>query len=622
MKLHKGGIFKMSRNADFCGWATKYNVRCSDGRTILHGAFAAVNNKRVPLVWNHNHKSVDQVLGYADLEECDDGVKAYGYFNDTPSGRSAKSSVEHGDISSLSICANHLNERLSNVMSGDIKEVSLVIAGANPGAFIEDVAFAHGDDEGYEAIIYSGEPLLLHADDDDTDDTDDTDETPSESPKKESKKMAEEKTIQDVIDSMTDEQRNVLYALVGSAIADTQEQNNNSKGDNKEMKHNLFDDDNTSHGVLTHADKAEIIRLAKQTSVGSLQSAINLYVEEDSTLEHNFDSETMGSFFPEFKDVNPTPPELIMQDQGWVGSVINGAHKSPFSRIRTKQVDIRNAKTSNGFRGKGYVKGNEKKNLGNAKLIARTTDPQTIYVKDKLNRDDIVDITDFNIVDYQYKIMRSVLNEEVATAILIGDGREDGTEGKISEDHVRSIWKDDDLYTIHQDVDFNAVKDEIQGSDTSKHFGDNYIYAEAIVQYALYAREDYKGTGTPIFYCTPHLLNIMLLARDLNGRRIYENKSDLQAALNVSDIQTVEQFEGQTRNVVVNGVERTKKLLGIFVNMADYQLGATKGGEITTFKDFDIDFNQEKYLMETRLSGALRNVYSAIALEEDVTGNF
>ena len=311
-------------------------------------------------------------------------------------------------------------------------------------------------------------------------------------------------------------------------------------------------------------------------------------------------------------DVKPGAPELLERDQTWVGVVMNKAHKSPISRIRTRQTDARAAE----IRAKGYKKGSQKTLSANLKLLSRTTDPQTIYRKDELHRDDIIDITDFDVVEYQYGIMRRNLEEDIAMAILIGDGREDVDADKISEDHVRSIWNDDELYTIHVDVDINAAKTELQGSDTSKRFGDNYVYAEAIITAALYARERYKGSGNLDFFCTPHLLNVMLLARDLNGRRIYDSKADLAAALNVNAIYTVEQFEGKTRTVDEN---KTKKLLGLFVNMADYQIGSTKGGEITRFNQFDIDFNKEKYLLETRLSGALTKVYSAIALEEPVT---
>ena len=375
------------------------------------------------------------------------------------------------------------------------------------------------------------------------------------------------------------------------------------------MKHNVFDKEENKD-VLTHADQEDIIALAKSNNVGSLRTAMRIFAEErGDTLEHGITD--IQTLFPEYKDVKPGAPELITRDQTWIDSVLGKAHKSPISRIRTRQADARGAD----IRGKGYQKGKQKGFIGNLTLLNRTTDPQTIYVKDKLERDDIIDITDFDVVDYQYRVMRMALNEELATAVMIGDGREPGDEQKIYETHVRPIWTDDELYTIHANVDIAAAKAELQGTNTAANFGDNYVYAEAIIAAALYARENYKGSGSLDFYCTPHLLNVMLLARDLNGRRIYESKSDLAAALNVNAIHTVEQFEGKTRTDGENG---KKKLLGIFVNMADYQIGSTKGGQITNFEDFDIDFNQYKYLMETRVSGALTKIKSAIVLEEPV----
>ena len=378
------------------------------------------------------------------------------------------------------------------------------------------------------------------------------------------------------------------------------------------MKHNIFDRETKEDDmILTHSDQEQIITLAKTKGVGSLRDAISIFAEENKdTLSHGFDS--IEQLFPEYKDVYPGAPELVTRDQTWITSVLQKTHKSPISRVRTRQIDAR----GKDLRPLGYKqKGDKKKDLANVKLLSRTTDPQTIYVKDKLERDDIIDITDFDVVQYQYNIMRQLLNEEIALAIMVGDGREEGDEGKIYETHVRSIWHDDDLYTIHADVDIEAARSELQGTGTGTSFGENYIYAEAIINSALYARENYKGSSSLDFYCTPHLLNVMLLARDMNGRRIYNSKSDLAAALNVGDIHTVEQFEGLERT---DKDQKKHKLLGIFVNLADYQLGSTKGGEITKFDDFDIDFNQYKYLMETRLSGALTRVYSAIALEEPV----
>lgn len=389
------------------------------------------------------------------------------------------------------------------------------------------------------------------------------------------------------------------------------------------MKQNLFSDGKqTSKDVICHADQMAILELAKKSTVGSFQEAMAIYAEENE-LQHGDDAVSSGfvsagdgnvtNLFPEYKEVRPGAPELITNDQGWITVVMNKVHKSPISRIRTSQVDIRNIEA---LRAKGYQKGKQKTQTGNFALVRRTTDPQTVYVKSALHRDDIVDITDFDYVAYLYSIDRMQLNEELAVAIMLGDGREDGDEGKIFPDKIRPIWLDDELYTLHTDLDLEAAKKELQGSNTGVNFGENYVYAEAMINAVLYAREKYKGSGTPDYFCTPHALNVMLLARDLNGRRIYNSKAELASALNVGDIYTAEQFEGKTRKT---GDSKTKKLLGIVTNLADYSLGATKGGEITHFHQFDIDFNQEKSLLETRCSGALTRVYSAIAIEQDVT---
>lgn len=591
----------MDNKFDFSGWATKANLKCSDGRIISPGAFKDMDGATVPLVWGHNHSDPMCVLGNAVLEHRDEGMYTYGTFNDTEQGRNAKTLVEHGDIVSLSICANKLEQDGDTVMHGIIREVSLVLAGANPGAFIDSVIM-HGE-ESDEAIIYTGEELVLnHADEEKKED-----EKMDNNDNKEEKK---DKTISEIFETLNDEQKNMVYAMVGMAAGEDNEDGDDAddEGGNS-MKHNVFDKEENKD-VLTHADQEDIIALAKSNNVGSLRTAMRIFAEErGDTLEHGITD--IQTLFPEYKDVKPGAPELITRDQTWIDSVLGKAHKSPISRIRTRQADARGAD----IRGKGYQKGKQKGFIGNLTLLNRTTDPQTIYVKDKLERDDIIDITDFDVVDYQYRVMRMALNEELATAVMIGDGREPGDEQKIYETHVRPIWTDDELYTIHANVDIAAAKAELQGTNTAANFGDNYVYAEAIISAALYARENYKGSGSLDFYCTPHLLNVMLLARDLNGRRIYESKSDLAAALNVNAIHTVEQFEGKTRTDGENG---KKKLLGIFVNMADYQIGSTKGGQITNFEDFDIDFNQYKYLMETRVSGALTKIKSAIVLEEPV----
>lgn len=621
----------MDLKFDFSGWATRNDLVCADGRTIRHNAFEHCDGKTVPLVWNHQHNEPTNILGHALLENRKDGVYAYCTFNESESGKAAKELVQHGDIASLSIYANGLKQTPSkDVTHGVIREVSLVVAGANPGAFIDFVDMAHGEGGEQEMILSAYEPISLFR----------PDEKPplvhkagSEDGKKEDKpkgdgkeeKPEDEKTVQDVVDSMTEEQRTVMYALIGAAMEeldsqkgkgdggdddddDPDKKSDKTKGGNKTMKHNVFENEDTQDTVLSHSDRADILALAKSNSVGSLQTALKIYAEQNE-LKHGIDN--IESLFPDFKDLRPGAPERVTRDQGWVTAVMQKVHKSPISRIRTRQMDTR----KDSIRAHGYQKGKRKTLSDNMNVITRTTDPQTVYRTDALHRDDIVDITDFDVVEYQYAVMRENLNEEVATAIMVGDGREADDEMKISEDHIRSIWNDNDLYTIHYDVDIEAARAELNGSKTDMSFGENYIYSEAIITAALYAREKYKGTGTPDFFCTPHLVNVMLLARDMNGRRIYNSKADLAAALNIGELYTAEQFEGLVR---MDDEGAKHKLLGLFVNLADYTVGSTKGGEITRFDQFDIDFNQQKYLIETRLSGALTRVYSAIALEEPV----
>lgn len=594
---------------DFCGWATKNDLRCSDGRIIRRNAFKANDGQKVPLVWNHQHDDISNVLGHAVLENRENGVYAYCKLNDTDNGKTAKIAVQHGDIVGLSIYANQLQQQGPNVLHGNIRELSLVLATANPGASIQSV-IKHGEECDEEAVIFTGEPLeMFHSDESEGENPELFHASCASAPENRNTEEStkNEKKVQDIIDSMTEEQKNVMKYLVGAALEDNLDDENEGGED---MKHNAFDTDhNEVGGYLSHSDQEQIINMAKSSSCGSLQDALSAYFKDDEALAHGIDE--IETLFPEYKDVRPGAPELIQRDQGWVGVVMNKTHKSPISRIRTRQADVRGTD----LRAFGYKKGAKKNVPGNIKLLKRTTDPQTVYRKDALNRDDILDITDFDVVNYQYSIMRQNLNEEIATAVMIGDGREDGDENKISEEHIRPIWTDDELYTIHTDVDIAAAKKELQGTNTGANFGENYVYAEAIITAALYSREQYKGSGTPDFYCTPHLLNVMLLARDLNGRRIYESKSDLAAALNVGEIYTAEQFEGKIRTTKDS---KKKKLLGIFVNLADYYIGSTKGGEITKFNQFDIDFNQEKYLIETRISGALTRVFSAIALEEPV----
>lgn len=613
---------------DFSGWATRNNLLCADGRTIRKDAFKNNDGQTVPLVWNHGHNDPDNILGHALLENRDEGVYAYCTFNESDSGKAAKEAVRHGDVKSLSIYANKLKQSGNDVLHGMIREVSIVMAGANPGAFI-DAVMLHGEDTeegliaGYDENImvhyYTEEEQPLQHAEENKEDKETMAETKETKAAPEAK--AEEKTVKDVFDTLNEEQKTVVYALIGQALEDAEankkdvEHSDNYEGGNEIMHSNVFDRENTQEkNYLSHADQMDIINLAKQPGVGSLKTAMEIYANEH--LQHGFDVEgenAISLLFPEFKDVHPGAPELLERDLNWVGNVMSKAHKSPVSRVRTRQVDAR----AKEIRAKGYNNRESEKTIsGNVKLLMRTTDPQTVYRRDSLHRDDIIDITDFDVVAYQRNIMKHNLEEDIALAALVGDGREDVDPDKIHEEHIRSVWHDEDLYTIKASVDIAAAKKELQGSDTSAHFGDNYIYAEAIVTAALYAREKYKGKGALDFYCTPHLLNVMLLARDLNGRRIYDTKEDVAKVLNVANIFTVEQFEGLERE---DKEGKKHALLGLFVNMNNYQFGCTKGGEVTSFEDFDIDFNTYKYLMETRLSGALTEVYSAIALEEPVT---
>ena len=602
----------MGISCDFSGYATRNDLLCGDGTIIKKDAFKDCDGKTVSLVWNHDHSNPESVLGHALLENRDDGVYAYCTLNDTEAGRHAKELVQHGDVTALSIYANKLKQNGNNVVHGIIRELSIVLAGANPGAYI-DFVMEHSDEDDEDTIgsLYAGydERIIIHSAD-------------TANNKKEDNDMAEntkrtenddEETVAQVFDTLTEKQKTVVYALIGQALESA---GNNDDDDEEEnnMKHNIFDTDEEQGNYISHSDEESIINMAKTPGVGSLQQAMSIYAENNNLQHAAFDDGTLESLLPEYQLIDPKEPKILYPDDTWVSSVINGVHKSPIARVRTRRADARKAELS----AHGYVKGAKKTDMKKIQLLGRTHDAQTIYIKDVLNRDDILDITDFDVVAYQWKLMRHTLDQTLATAILVGDGREEVDPDKIKEDHIRPIWLDDDMYCIHQDVNIEAQRAKLQGTNTGANFGDNYIYAEAIIEAALYSREKYKGSGNLTFYCTPHLLNVMLLARDLNGRRIYSSKSDLVAALNVKDVITVEQFEGLTRTTTEGS--KTKKLLGLFVNMADYQLGCVKGGEITRFDQFDIDFNQQKMLLETRVSGALVEWYSAIALEEDVTG--
>lgn len=605
----------MDEQFDFEGWGTRFNVQCTDGRTITPAAFKHNDGKKVSLVWNHRHDSPDYVIGHAYLFHRAKGMWVKGKFNNTRLGQVSKELLHAGDITGLSICANQLREQNKNVMHGEIRELSLVIAGANPEAFIENV-IAHGDDAGEEAIIYLGTAPTLYHSDEPKEEPEMAEETKKNENETEENKEGTKKTLQEILDTMNPEQRNATNALVAMALDEAGVTDDDDDEEEESMKHNAFDNETevTTGGVLTHADQQAILELARSSRCGSLQEAIRMYCEENEELAHSFEQEgeySIETLFPEYKDVKPGAPELITRDQTWVSTVMKKVHKSPIARIRTRQADI----TAETNRAQGFTKGQQKKDSGVIKLLSRKTDPQTIYVKDSLNRDDILDIRDFDVVNYQYGVMRITLDEEIAMAIMVGDGREDTDPDKISEDHVRSIWNDVDPYVIHRDVDLAAAKAELQGTNTSANFGENYIFEEAMVADSLYARENYKGSGNPDMFIEPHALNKMILAKDLNGRRIYDTAADVAKALNVNTIHTAEQFAGLIRTDS-KGVKH--RLLAIVVNLADYSLGAVKGGEITKFSQFDIDYNKEKMLLETRISGALTRVKSAIILEEVV----
>ena len=618
---------------DFSGWATRNDLLCADGRTIRKDAFKENDGQTVPLVWNHTHDP-DHILGHALLENREEGVYAYCAFNNSESGQAAKEAVQHGDVRSLSIYANKLKQSGKDVLHGMIREVSLVMAGANPGAFI-DFVMAHGEDteEGFyagydESIVIhhyvEEEQPLQHAEEKAEDKKEDKTEMAEAKEEKktevetkeETKSEAKEKTVQDVYDEFTEEQKAVVHALIGLALEDAEnkkeenvEHSENTEGGNVIMHKNVFEREEEQGTYLSHSDEKEILNNARE--MGSWKKAVEQWGTDH--LEHGFgaeDGEAIDVLFTEVKDAHAGAPILLERDMSWVGHVMAKANKSPIARVRTRQIDARIADLT----AKAHKKGEQKKLTPNVKLLKRETYPQTVYVKDTLHRDDITDI-DFDAVAYMRNIMKHTLEETVALAALVGDFRNDEPD-KISDQNIRPIWTDDELYTIHESVDIAAAKAALQGTETSAHFGDNYIYAEAIVAAAMNARIKYKGKGALDFYCTPQLLNVMLLARDLNGRRIYDTAADLAKVLNVANIFTVEQFADLDSREDEDG--NKFNLLGIFVNMNNYQFGCAKGGEITSFQDFDIDYNQYKYLMETRLSGALIDPYSAIVLEEPV----
>ena len=591
-------------NYDFSGWATRNDLKCSDGRIIRKDAFKHNDGMTVPLVWNHDHTDPTRVIGHALLENRDEGVYAYGSFNSTDLGQRAKIYVEHGDITAMSIYANQLQQQGPNVMHGSIREVSLVLAGANPGAYIENV-IKHGDEpDSEEARIYTGMEIeLYHADA--------SMKKEEEKPKKGEETMAEEtkkevkepetketpkvKTVGEIIESMTDEQKNAVYAIIGQMkqdmedeadddmeddMEDQMEEDEKSKGGSKTMKHNCFDqEERMDNATLSHAEQLEILEDAKRC--GSLKEAV---------LAHGI--EKIDVMFPDAQTIS-NEPEFIKRDTTWVTDVLGAVRHTPFSRIKTIFADI----TADEARAKGYVKGNLK--LEEVfKMLKRVTNPTTIYKKQKLDRDDVLDIKDFNILPWMKGELRMMLDEEVARAILVGDGRTELSADKIKEDCIRPIWTDADLYTV-------KAKVEVSETATPEE------KAKAFIKACVKSRKDYKGSGNPVMFMPEDIMTDCLLIEDKNGRTIYDSEMKLASALRVRKIVPVPVMEGLTRTVE----EKTHTLAGIYVNLADYNVGTDKGGEVNMFDDFDIDYNQMKYLIETRCSGALTKPYAAVALE-------
>ena len=581
----------MEKKFDFSGWATKANIKCADGRTIMPDAFKHNNGKTVPLVWNHQHDHPNEVLGHALLENRPEGVYAYCTFNDTESGQVAKQLVQHGDVDALSIYANQLKERMSCVIHGNIREVSLVLAGANPGASIQNV-IKHGEEFDDEAEIYTGENIeLMHAGCESSSSSEEDDKKKNKKDNElEHSKNSEsdsEETVEDVFNTLNEKQKIVVLGLIGEALKDDESDEENEGGDDT-MKHNVFDNEQTqTEGVLSHDAMNTIITDAKR--YGSLK---------ESFLAHagDYGIDDIDWLFPDAKNLN-TPPEFIKRDTGWVPKVMNSIKHSPFSRIKSMFADI----TEDEARAKGYIKGKLKKEevFG---LLKRTTTPTTIYKKQKLDRDDVIDITDFDVVSWLKAEMRTMLDEEIARAILVGDGRLASSDDKINEQNIRPIWKDDDLYTIKATVNVTSTS-----TDEEK--------AKEFIRTVIKSRKNYKGSGEPTLYTTEDVLTDCLLIEDTNGRIIYDSVSKLATTLRVKEIITVPVMENLSRQ---NSSAETLNLMGIIVNLSDYNVGADKGGAISMFEDFDIDYNQQKYLIETRCSGALIKPYSAIALESKV----
>lgn len=579
---------------DFSGWATRNNLKCSDGRVIMRDAFKNDDGKKRPLVWMHQHNDPTNVLGHAILENREEGVYAYCTFNDTEQGRNAKQLVEHGDVTALSIFANQLQQKGPNVVHGAIREVSLVLAGANPGAYIESV-IKHDDGDDEEGVIYTGEEIVLYHEDQDDNSmshADEGGEVKKTETKTESEKDSDEETVADVFNTLTEKQKTVVYAMIGQALEDSgsaesedDTKDDTSKEDDEEMKHNVFDQTDTQkqENTLSHDAMQTIINDAKR--FGSMK---------ESVLQHadTYGIQQIDWLFPDAKNQN-MPPEFIKRDTTWVQKVMSGVHHTPFSRIKSMFADI----TEDDARAKGYMKGKLKKEEVFS-LLKRTTSPTTVYKKQKMDRDDIIDITDFDVVSWLKSEMRMMLDEELARAYLIGDGRLASSDDKINEQNIRPIMKDDELFTIQAEV---AVSSSATADDVAKTF----------IRTAIKTRKDYKGSGNPVLFTTEDMLTDLLLLEDAIGHTLYDEAS-LARKLRVREIITVPVMEGVKGK---NGGD----LLGIIVNLQDYNVGADKGGAINMFDDFDIDYNQQKYLIETRCSGALTKPYSAIVLEKKVS---
>lgn len=574
---------------DFSGWATRNDLLCGDGRTIRKNAFKDNDGQTVPLVWNHQHSNPDNVLGHALLENREDGVYAYCTFNDTEAGQNAKQLVQHGDVRSLSIYANRLKQVGGDVIHGTIRELSLVLAGANPGAFI-DTVMAHGDG-GDEGVIagYDENIMIYHSDESEKkEEKEEKKEVADESKKPEEKKPeAGEKTIEEIFNSMTEEQKTAAWALIGMALdknKDSGEEDDKKNGGNEEMKHNLFDSDTEPTNVLSHSDMAQIFARGKQ--LGSLRDAAQEFLDNNDLAHGDYGIDQIDVLFPEAKSLN-TPPEFIQREMGWVQKVMNKTHHTPFSRIKSMFADI----TEDEARAKGYIKGKLKKEEVFS-LLKRSTTPTTVYKKQKLDRDDVVDITDFDVVAWLKHEMRTMLDEEIARAILVGDGRLASSDDKINESNIRPILNDADLFVIRWGVAAGKDSDE-----KAKNF----------IKACIKARKNYKGSGNPDLYTTEDMLTDMLLLEDSIGHKLYKTEAELATALRVNEIITVPVMENIKD-------KDSKDVYGIITNLADYNVGADKGGAVNMFDDFDIDYNQQKYLIETRCSGALVKPFSAIVL--------